>query len=152
MILDKLENAARYAAVSAGIVKAVEAANCLRADTYEKGRVEVDGDNVYLNCAEYDTHDKAGALTEAHRAYLDVMVMIEGCETVYVKHTEALQSITKPYDAAIDALLADTDADTTAVRLCVGDFLVLFPEDAHAPGCHADAPCHVKKAIGKVKI
>ena len=152
MILDKLENAARYAAINEGIVKAVEAAKQLRADTYQKGRVDVDGEHVYLNCAEYDTHERVGALTEAHRAYLDVMVMIDGCETVYVKRTDALQNVTKPYEASIDALLADTDADVTAVRLVKGDFLVLFPEDAHAPGCHADAPCHVKKVIGKVKI
>ncbi len=152
MILDKLENAARYAAISEGIVKVVEAAKKLSADNYIPGRVEIDGDNLYLNCAEYDTHDKCGALTEAHRAYLDVMVMIDGCETVYIKRTDALGNVTKPYDAAIDALLADTDADTTAVRLEKGDFLVLFPEDAHAPGCHADTPCHIKKVIGKVKI
>ncbi len=152
MILDKVENAARYAAINEGIVKAVEAAKQLRADTYVKGRVDVDGDNVYLNCAEYDTHDRKGALTEAHRAYLDVMVMVEGCESVYVKRTDALKNITKPYDASIEALLADTDEDVSAIRLTVGDFLVLFPEDAHAPGCHADAPSHIKKAIGKVKI
>ncbi len=152
MILDKLENAARYAAIHEGILKAVEAAKKLSADNYTPGRVEIDGENVYLNCAEYDTHGKAGALTEAHRAYLDVMVMIDGCETVYVKRTDALKNVTKPYDASIEALLADTDEDVSAVRLTVGDFLVLFPEDAHAPGCHADAPCHVKKVIGKVKI
>jgi YhcH/YjgK/YiaL family protein len=152
MILDKVENAARYAAINEGIVKAVAAAKALCADTYQKGRVEVDGENVYLNCAEYDTHDREGALTEAHRAYLDVMVVIEGVETVYVKRTDALQNVTKPYDTAIEALLADTDKDASAIRLCKGDFLVLFPEDAHAPGCHADTPCHIKKAFGKVKI
>jgi YhcH/YjgK/YiaL family protein len=152
MILDKVENVARYAGVHKGIPTAVEAALKLDAATYQKGRVDVDGDNVYLNCAEYDTHDREGALSEAHRAYLDVMVMIDGCETVYVKRTDALRNVTKPYDASIDALLADTDSDVTAIRLEKGDFLVLFPEDAHAPGCHADAPCHVKKVIGKVKI
>jgi YhcH/YjgK/YiaL family protein len=152
MILDKVENAARYASVRAGIPAAVKAALKLNAATFEKGRVDVDGDNLYLNCAEYDTHEKDGALSEAHRAYLDVMVMIDGCETVYVKRTDALCNVTKPYDASIEALLADTDADVSAIRLEKGDFLVLFPEDAHAPGCHADAPCHIKKAIGKVKI
>ncbi|MBE6630012.1 MAG: DUF386 domain-containing protein [Ruminococcaceae bacterium] len=152
MILDKLENVSRYAAINAGIVKAVKAAETLHAATYQTGRMDVEGDDVYLNCAEYDTHEMTGALTEAHRAYLDVMVMIDGCETVYVKRTDALQNVTRPYDPNIDALLADTDADCCAVRLVKGDFLVLFPEDAHAPGCHADAPCHVKKAIGKVKI
>ena len=152
MILDKVENAARYAGVHAGIPVAVAAALKLNAATYQKGRVDVDGDNIYLNCAEYDTHDREGALSEAHRAYLDVMVVVEGVETVYVKRTVALKNVTKPYDASIAALLADTAADVSAVRLEKGDFLVLFPEDAHAPGCHADAPSHVKKAIGKVKI
>lgn len=152
MILDKVENAARYKGVHTGIRAAVEAAKKLSAAQYTPGRVEIDGDNLYLNCAEYDTHDREGALTEAHRAYLDVMVIVEGVETVYVKRTEALRNVTKPYDASIDALLADTDVDVSAIRLEKGDFLVLFPEDAHAPGCHADTPCHVKKAIGKIKI
>lgn len=152
MILDKVENAARYAGVHAGIPAAVEAAKKLSAVQYTPGRVEIDGDHLYLNCAEYDTHDREGALTEAHRTHLDVMVMVEGVETVYVKRTDALQNVTKPYDASIEALLADTDEDVSSIRLCKGDFLVLFPEDAHAPGCHADAPCHVKKAIGKVKL
>jgi YhcH/YjgK/YiaL family protein len=152
MILDKVENATRYVGVHAGIPKAVEAALKLDAATYQKGRVDVDGDNIYLNCAEYDTHEREGALSEAHRAYLDVMVVVEGVETVYVKRTDALQNVTKPYDASIEALLAETDADVSAIRLEKGDFLVLFPEDAHAPGCHADRPCHIKKAIGKVKI
>ena len=53
---------------------------------------------------------------------------------------------------AIEALLAELDADTTAVRLQAGCFVILFPQDAHAPACAVDAPKNVKKIIGKVKV
>ena len=53
---------------------------------------------------------------------------------------------------AIEALLAETDEDATAVRLEAGSFIVLFPQDAHAPACYADGMKHVKKIIGKVRI
>ena len=33
-----------------------------------------------------------------------------------------------------------------------GSFVVLFPQDAHAPGCEADGKSSVKKIIGKVLL
>ena len=93
-----------------------------------------------------------GCKFEAHRKYIDVMYMVEGCETVYVKNADRLTRVTGGYDPAIEALLADYDGGASAVRLQKGDVLILFPQDAHAPGRVADAPQTVKKIIGKVLI
>lgn len=152
MILDKIENIGLYSAINEKIIKVIEAAKKYNADNFPTGQEFIDGDALYLNFANYDTNPREGALTEAHRKYIDVMVMISGSETVYVKPTGKLKNVTKEYDAEIEALLADTDDDTTAVRLDEGSFLVLFPQDAHAPGCIADEKCNVKKIIGKVLI
>ena len=107
---------------------------------------------VFLLRNAYTTNDPAEAIFEAHRAYIDVMYMVEGEETIYVKPTSQLSKITKEYDPAGDALLADMDADATPVRLTAGSFIVLMPQDAHAPACWVDEAKGVKKIIGKVRV
>ena len=154
MILDTIANASLYASINEGINKVLELAKGLTPSNYPTEKIYIDGDRVYVNAPVYETHSRDGALTEAHRKYIDVMYMVEGSETVYVKPTNKLSRITKEYDPMGDALLADTDDDTTAVRLYEGMFLILFPEDAHAPACDPlpETNVRVKKIIGKVLI
>lgn len=154
MILDTIKNASLYAGVHAGIDKVLSLAKEYTPENYPSGKLEVDGESVYMIFAAYETHAKEGALTEAHRKYIDVMYMVEGSETIYVKPTDKLLNVTKEYDPSIEALLADTDDDITAVRLEEGSFIVLFPDDAHAPACDPlpKTNVKVKKIIGKVLI
>ncbi len=152
MILDTLANAAQYKGIHPGIDQVLEAAKAYTPENYPSGRVVLDGDNVYMNMAAYETHPTDKAVFEAHRQYIDVMVMVDGTETIYVKSTDALKNVYLPYDPAKEALLADFDTDTTPVRLEAGSFVILFPQDAHSPGCVAEAPQNVKKIIGKVRI
>lgn len=152
MILTKLENASRYAGLHAGIAKVLNAAGGYTPENFVPGRVTLDGDKVFMNLSEYETHPLEGALSEAHRLYADVMIVLEGSETVYVKPAKELKHITREYDPSIEALLALTDEDVSAIRLEPGSVLILFPEDAHAPGCRADVPSRVKKIIGKVLL
>jgi len=152
MILDQIENASQYAHLHKGIDLALSAMTQYSVQNYPAGKIEIDGDNVFLLLNAYQTHEKNGALTEAHQKYVDVMYMVEGEEIIYVKPVKNLKSITKEYDPQIEALLAETDEDATPVRLTAGSFIVLFPQDAHAPACCVDTPKNVKKIIGKVKI
>lgn len=153
MIFDSLKNAAQYKGLHAGIDQVLEAAKAYTPENYpEKTRVTIDGDNVFMNMAAYETHSTEKAVFEAHQQYADVMVMIEGTETIYVKHTDKLSHVYQEYDPAIEALLADFDTDATPVRMEPGSFVVLLPQDAHSPGCHVDGPVNVKKIIGKVKL
>ena len=80
------------------------------------------------------------------------MCMIDGEEIIYVKQTDSIKNITKEYDAEIDALLGDLDDDCSAIRLTKGNFVALFPQDAHSPACVVKEPINVKKIIGKVRI
>lgn len=152
MIVDIISNAKQYKGIHPGIDRILEAVQAYTAENYPSGRIQLDGDNLFMNFTQYETHPQEGTLTEAHEQYIDVMYMVEGSETIYIKPVERLQNITQEYDPAIEALLAETDEDATAVRLEAGSFIVLFPQDAHAPGCYADGMKHVKKIIGKVRI
>ena len=152
MILDTLANAAQYKGLHAGIDMVLEAAKAYTPENYPSGRVVLDGDNVFMNMAAYETHGTDTAIFEAHKQYIDVMVMVDGEETIYVKETSALSHVYQEYKPEVEALLADFDTDTTPVRLVPGSFVVLFPQDAHSPACHVDGPVNVKKIIGKVRI
>lgn len=152
MIYDVLSNAGKYAGLNVDIDKLLEAAKAYTPQNYPDGVVTLDGDNVFMNMARYDTNPVEEALMEAHQQYIDVMVMVEGSETIYVKEVSRLKNVTQAYDPNIDALLANLDADATPVRMEPGNFLVLFPQDAHAPACHADGCASVKKIIGKVRV
>ena len=150
MIYDSVKNIAQYSALNADFESVVRAALSYAGERFSTGCVAVDGERVYLNLADYQTHEASSAVAEAHKAYIDVMVMLDGMETV--QHTGQLKVITQPYNSDTDALLGKLSEQATAVILCPGDFLILFPQDAHMPGCHAHEPSSVKKVIGKIRI
>lgn len=152
MIYDSVKNIVQYSALNVDFENVVCAALSYAGERFSTGCVAVDGERVYLNLASYQTHEASSAVAEVHKAYIDVMVMLDGMETVYVQHTEQLKEITQPYNSDTDALLGKLSEQATAVILCPGDFLILFPQDAHMPGCHAHEPSSVKKVIGKIRI
>lgn len=152
MILDSIKNAYLYKGINESIDKVLEVAAGLTPESFTTGRQEIDGQNLFINYVSYETKSRQESVSEAHKLYVDVMYMVEGSETIYVKPTDRLKNVTTEYDPAIEALLADIDDDVTAVRLDKGQFCILFPDDSHAPGCIADKSETVKKIIGKVKI
>ena len=152
MILDTLQNADAYKGLHAGIDRVLEEFKKYAPENYPSGKLHLDGDNLFMIFNNYETHSYIGATAEAHRQYIDVMYVVEGCETICVKPVDQLQNITKEYDPSIDALLAKTDADVTLAQLKPGSFIVLFPQDAHSPGCHIETPSSVKKIVAKVRI
>ena len=152
MILDSLENITRRFPAGHGVLKVVEAARKITPQNFPKERTPLDGDRTFMFFPSYRTFETENASFEAHQKYLDVFIMVAGSETVYVLPKDKLKIIKSPYDADRDILLAEWQPGATAVRLEPGSVLVLFPEDAHAPGCVADKPETVKKIVGKVQI
>ena len=80
------------------------------------------------------------------------MYLVEGEEAIYVKPTDSLKNIVKPYDECKDVLFSKNDSDASKIIMNQGSFIVLFPQDAHCPGCRINGSERVKKIIGKVKI
>lgn len=152
MIVDTIGNAKQYQGINSGVDRVLEAVTVYTPDNYPVGRIPLDGENLYMNLEMYQTHSREEGTAEAHRKYIDVMYIVEGVETIYVKSVDRLRNIRINYNAEKDLLLADIDEDTIAVRLEAGSFIVLFPQDAHAPGCHAGSSGKVRKIVGKVRI
>ena len=142
----------RYTKLNPYFETAFAALAKLASEPYVKGRHEVDGENVYINAAAYDTHPIEGAKAEAHKRYIDVMWMVSGKEQLGYYPTQGHKNITMPYDEAGDALLADMEKDSSLVKFFPGDVVILFPEDGHAPGLDLDGTQHVQKLIAKVRV
>ena len=152
MIFDSFTHADRYAGLNKNVDQALEIIRDMTADSFETVPLKINGEQLFINRCAYETHDLSKAVMEAHCKYIDVMAVLEGEETVYVYPTEQLQNIYQPYEDSADALLASFEAQATPVRLTPGTFLVLFPEDAHSPGCMTESRYAVKKIIGKARF
>lgn len=152
MILDSMQHAARYAQTASGMAEMFVALEKCAQSEWKPGRVEVDGEHMFMNVCEYETRPRdERSRMEGHRRYADVMYMVEGEETIYVCPTESL-AVEHAYDPAADVLLAAFEPKATPVSLRAGQFVVLFPQDAHCPGCQTEQSQSVKKIIGKLEL
>lgn len=152
MILTTRDDLKRYESLHPLFAKTFAALKELESLPYKKGRHEVDGSKIYINAAEYDTKSAAVSGMEHHKRYIDVMWMISGEETIGVCPVSALCDITMPYSEANDVALAKLVPVYTEVKIKAGDVVILFPEDAHAPGMHLHDEAHVQKLIAKVEV
>ena len=113
------------------------------------GRIEIDGDRLFINnsyVAEPRTAETQ--VLEAHRAYIDIHVLLQGRERIGWKAIEACGTPSSPYNEADDYLLVDEPADAY-VDLRPGDFAIVYPEDAHAPIIGSEP---IRKLVVKVLI
>ena len=77
--------------------------------------------------------------------------MIDGEEKVgVVDYSECQNEI--PYDSSKDIEFLTCNKEDNYQLLKKGEFLILYPNDAHKPSIAIDNPKRVKKAVVKVLI
>jgi len=151
MIIDYIENAYLYVGLSDGLRKTFEIIKDKALSQKANGRYEVDGDKLYYIVQRYTTKPVEECKLEAHKKYIDVQFVVSGQEIVYYTTVNGLK-IETPYDQTKDVAFYKVPADLTAINLRQGMFCVLFPQDAHIPGCQFDGSSNVHKVVVKVKM
>lgn len=112
-------------------------------------RVELKGQEVYCGKFTYDTVPEEQSFFEAHQRYLDIHIMLEGTERVDIASPAVLQlTEARPQED----FWAYQGTAQQSLLLSPGQFLVVFPEDAHRLKIQVGAPATVTKAVFKVKI
>lgn len=112
------------------------------------GRIEVDGDRLFINNVEATLADAATQPLEAHREYIDIHVVLDGEERFGWRPLADCAAVRQPYDPAADcALYADRPSSWLTLR--PGQAAIVFPEDPHAP---VVGEGRVRKLIGKIKL
>ena len=115
----------------------------------ENGRHEASGDDAYIMVSEYETNPvNEERRFETHREYIDIQLLLEGREVIGFAKREDLD-VTDEYrpDYELYGMIDDFDR----VVLEKGKFVVIYPNEPHAPGLAAGAPERVKKVVVKVK-
>lgn len=128
----------------------VEAMKSLSGQT-PVGEQALDGDRVVLKVVEMITHPKENGAFEAHRQHIDVHFILSGRECIQYERVEKLASASA-YDPQEDFCLYAGAPDSPSASFGEGDFYILYPSDAHNPGCCVEQPAALKKAIFKVAI
>jgi len=150
MILDKLENSDFYSSISENLKTGFEfLKNTNNLSALEKGRHEIDGDQVFALISEYDSKKPEDCRLEAHQIYTDIQYLVSGKELIGYE-TLRNQKITSEYVPEKD--IAFYQGEGTPLYLEEGMFAVFFPQDVHRPCMMVDQSEKVKKVVIKVKI
>lgn len=148
MITDRLTNAHLYSSLGTRIQRAFEYLQNTDLHSLPTGKFDLDGKNLYINSQEYLTKLPEQGKWETHRLYIDLQYIISGTERIGYAHLSRL--VQEDYDPGKDFLSLSGTGDF--VTLSAGDFMLLFPEDAHMPGMAVENPTPVKKVVVKISL
>lgn len=115
------------------------------------GKSKLDGDNLIVNVQAYDTTPTSKF--ETHKNYFDLQLVVEGEERFCVAPIGQLTPNTE-YNPVKDVTFYEwTDEPTVDVILQAGDYIIVSPEEAHAPHLMTKAgPAPVKKIVAKIHL
>lgn len=112
-------------------------------------RVELRGSDVYATRFTYETVPEEESFFEAHKKYLDIHIMVEGSEGVEVAPPAELAEFER---VEANDFYAYRGLAHHKLTLSPGDFLVVFPNDAHRIKMCLEQPETVSKVVFKVRI
>lgn len=149
MIIGNLTDSARYATLSPAIAQALEwLRDNLNTPEFEPGKKIILSPDVVINCQEVQLRAEADAPLEAHREWIDIQVSIDTPEAIGWIPTPDCKQPTMDYDSEGDYILF-ADRPQVAVPMLPGQFMILYPEDAHAPNIGTGTH---RKYVAKVRL
>lgn len=149
MIYATMDNLHRYMGINRNLDLALRYITEQDLGGLHNGRNEVAGDEVFINVLEYDTIPEAQGVWEAHARYADVHVLLCGSERIGVSDISRLERTC--FKQEEDFIGCEGGVDVW-LPMAEDTVLVVFPEDAHMVKIRKDGPCHVRRAVFKVKV
>lgn len=149
MIYGNSQHASQYFGLSPRLDRAIVYLQSHDLAAMEPGRYPIFGDDVWVKISDITTKPESEALYEAHDNFIDIQMVLHGKEIIRCAFRRDMEGI----------LAAPPDRDVIFYRgrglpfsLTDGDFLILFPDDVHAPALSDQAPAPVRKALFKVRV
>lgn len=149
MIIDSLDNAARYYSVHPLFEKAFEYINKQDLKSLEVSKFDIsEGLKGAIAEKEGMTAQESAAKFECHNQNIDIQLCITGPEVIGWRPRSRCLSPKGEYNAEKDVLFYD-DAPDMHFTLNDNQFAIFFPEDVHAPMISDRV---IKKMIVKVRL
>lgn len=157
MIFDKIENLECYKGVHPRFDRALPFLLDLISQNASLGRHNMPDPDVdaavYGNMLSFEAQPVSDAsVMESHRRYIDVQIVLEGAEQMFVP-SNISPVVQTPYDEGTDVTFYPLLPKESLTRLCVpaGYFAIFFAGEVHAPSLSlTDQPTPIRKLVGKV--
>lgn len=114
----------------------------------ETGRIELNGNVLYINNINPEMLSMKEQILEAHINYIDIHIPLDKTELIGWKPTDKCTDVISAYKPEDDFMLF-ADKPTKYKVVNPGEFLIVYPEDAHAP---IVGEGKIRKLIAKVRI
>lgn len=149
MIIDTLENAGRYASIHPLFAQAFAYLNNTDLVALEDGKYDIsEGLKSIASNKKGKTAAESLAKFECHNKNIDIQFCISGNEQIGWKPRAKCVTPNGEYSDEKDVQFYNDEPDMF-FSLTAGQFVILFPEDVHAPMIGDDL---IKKLVIKVKI
>ena len=148
MVTDVLANAGIYAALGPRIARGLQFLAETDLKGLAPGRHELDGATLFALVSDYVPKPPSQGKWEAHRRYLDLQYIVSGVERFGCSPLDRLQA--GEYDPEKDITWLSGPGDF--LTLSAGQFIIVWPGDAHMPGIDAGVPGEVRKVIVKIAL
>lgn len=149
MILDSLRNAGRVSELFPALRPLFSFVLSHDLSAAPAGRIEIDGERLFLNVDDTELLPAAERKLEVHRKYVDVHFPLSGEETVGWRSLASLPAEgDAPFDFGRDFMFYSLPA-LVYFTVKPGDFYIMCPEDAHAP---VIGEGRMRKLVGKLLV
>ncbi|MFT4094799.1 MAG: YhcH/YjgK/YiaL family protein [Niabella sp.] len=152
MIIDSLQNAAKYYNVHPLFAKAFEYVASADLAGIEPGTYEIAAGTLkaIVSVKEGKSREESLQKFECHRKNIDIQLCISGVEEIGWKPIGKCKKDNGGYNETKDVQFWSDEPDTY-FTLTNNQFVILFPEDVHAPMIAAGEGT-IKKMVIKVKL
>lgn len=117
----------------------------------DNGEHKISGEDLFVRVMEYETVTEDASVYECHRDYMDLHLILEGREEIACLLNDNLL-VCREYSKEEDTIFFEGKAGKKQ-HLDTGDFLLLFPHEAHAPSLSiSNVPEKVRKAVFKLRF
>jgi biofilm protein TabA len=114
------------------------------------GNHEIDGKNVHIIVADYNSKEKSQTRYESHDKYVDIQYVAVG-EEYMGKTTRDLAKVSVPYNQPNDITFYDFDGGDY-FKATPESFFIFFPEEVHRPSIKIDESVPIKRIVVKILV
>lgn len=149
MVTDNIANADKYVSLHPEFRAVFEALKAYTEDTPAEKNV-IDGEKAFINYSSYVNKDAGECKFESHKKYIDIQFVVSGREFIDVCAADGLTYTENRLDEG-DIAFFETPEKFSTADLGAGDFVILFPGEAHRPLVAPDGvPTKTFKAVAKI--
>ena len=154
MISGKISDLKRYFSVHPAFEFVGKFMDEYMAEPKADGGYEILPGRLKANISTYETGAAETKKFEAHRKYADVQVIVKGAERIdWADIDSCTDMVSEEYSTGGDIAFYNDPEYVSQVRLNAGEFMVMFPEDAHKPCVNAGEEAQtVTKIVFKVLL